>query len=298
MCLIITQPAGLTLSRSDLLDIFARNGDGFGIMRAHRGTLHTWRMVGDAADMLDLYHAHAAGRACVLHWRMATHGEINVDNAHPFTLTRDVAVVHNGMLDIGTPTQGKSDTWHMAQHVLAPIARDNPNALFNADMVHALGGMIGRNNKLVFQHADGRVAIVNRSAGVDYRGCWYSNTYAWDAPASVRPVAVARYGREWWETTSSPSSASSACTSSACAVLDSDSDALYMAEAVRAELLEVYETRGEVGVLEWIERYPTHAVELLCEGYRVESAEAAEYVRNTPASVAEWLADLVHAEAI
>jgi hypothetical protein len=314
MCLIITQRKGLTLSRTHLLDIFARNGDGFGIMRADRGALHTWRIVGSADDMLALYYAHAAGRECVLHWRMATHGATNAANAHPFPLTRDIAVVHNGVLDIGTPTRGMSDTWHMAQHVLAPIARDNADALFTGDMVNVLGGMIGTSNKLVFLHADGRLAVVNRASGVEHNGCWYSNTYAWDAPASLRPkYTTHRYTSptwddvEDWRTLPTGATANSTSTCTPCTLdvpelqLDDDAerralDALQ--SAIRDDLHGAYDTHGELGVLEWVREYPRHAVEALCEGYQIDPEDAERHVQDSPASVAEWLGDLLHADAL
>ena len=308
MCLIITQPNGMTLSRAHLLDIYARNGDGFGIMRAVGGVLHTWRTVGDASDMLALYYAHAAGRECVLHWRMATHGAVDVDNAHPFTLTRDVAFVHNGVLDVGTPTRGKSDTWHMARHVLAPMARDNADALFAADTVHALGGLIGSSNKFVFMHADGRVAIVNRASGVEYRNCWYSNTYAWSAPSDLRAKhSGTRYGYGW-HTSSTSSTPATSSTSSECtpctpdaaeygALDDVDWDELGR-DAVRAELVEEFDARDELGVLGWVMQYPEHAADALCEAYDVTHADAAHHVEHTPANVAEWLCELLRAGAL
>jgi hypothetical protein len=301
MCLIITQPNGTTLSRAHLLDIHARNSDGFGIMRAVGGVLHTWRTVGDASDMLALYYAHAAGRACVLHWRMATHGEVDLDNAHPFTLTPDIAFVHNGVLDVGTPTRGKSDTWHMARHVLAPIARDNPDALFTGGMSTVLGGMIGTSNKFVIAHADGRIAVINRASGVEHRGCWYSNVYAWDAPASLRPKHTPRYGT-WYEDYSTPvQTTCTPCTPDTpdtLDTLDTTADDEFVREAIRAELHEEYDTRGELGVMGWVMQYPTHAVDALCDGYNVTADDAQRHVKNNPANVAEWLTDLLRAYAL
>lgn len=313
MCLIITQPAGLTLSHAHIRDIAARNGDGFGIMRAHRGALHVWRTVGDVADIIELYTQHAAGRACVLHWRMATHGAVSLDNAHPFKLTRDIAVVHNGMLDVGTPTRGLSDTWHMAHHVLAPIARDNPDALFSGEMNAVLAGLIGSGNKLVFQHADGRTAIVNRAAGVEHRGAWYSNTYAWDAPAHLRPSrAVTRwsgYGSDTWfdepepsarasSATASSACASSACTSSALDVVDIEeltADGEPVAGLLRGvaldALADAFEDEGQQGIVRWLDQYPGTAAELLAEAYAITTDDAAHYCRTTPLDVAGWLED-------
>jgi len=308
MCLIITQPAGLTLSRAHLRDVAARNGDGFGIMRAHKGALHVWRTVGDIDEIIQLYTQHAAGRACVLHWRMATHGAVSLDNAHPFRLTPDIAVVHNGMLDVGTPTRGLSDTWHLAHHVLAPIARDNPNALFSGDMNAVLAGLIGSGNKLVFQHADGRTAVVNRAAGVEHRGAWYSNTYAWDAPSHLRPArAVTRWGHGYeddalWYTpassaTSSSATTSSATTSSACAAACDEltADGEPVAGLLRGVALDAlgdaFEDDGQPGIVRWIGDYPHTAAELLADAYAITTDDAVHYCRSTPLDVAGWLED-------
>lgn len=290
MCLIITQPAGHTLSRAHLLDIFSRNGDGFGIMRADGGKLRTWRIVTTNADeMLALYYAHAAGRACVLHWRMATHGAIDTDNAHPFRLTRDIAVVHNGMMDCGTPTAGKSDTWHMARHVLAPMARDNPNALFSADVAHVLGGLIGTNNKLVFLHADGRVAVVNEASGVHHAGRWYSNTYAWDAPASLRAHTPRRsswlFDDDAWGDAPAPTPS---CGTPGAWHVDEEP-----AELLRQCALDDLEERIARGdrddVAQWCDDYPDAACDVLCATYDVTRDDARLYLHTARASVADWL---------
>lgn len=309
MCLIIVQPAGHTLPRARLVEIFARNDDGFGIMRAVGGVLHTWRTVGDVNEMLALYYAHAAGRACVLHWRMATHGNVDVHNAHPFTLTRDVAFVHNGVLDIGTPTRGMSDTWHFAKHVLAPMARDNADALFTSDVRHVLEGIIGTSNKLVIAHADGRVAIVNHAAGVEHQGCWYSNTYAWDAPAHLRSTrTTARSYSSYlhdveWESPATVHGPARVPAQPAPGlelepdmpgglVCDGEDAAELMRDCVRMELLELVERDGENGALEWVRSYPHAAAELLCDFYAVTAEDAAYHVHAEPHAVASWVHEI------
>lgn len=305
MCLIIVQPQGHTIPRARLTEIFTRNNDGFGIMRAVGGVLHTWRTVGDVNEMLALYYANAAGRACVLHWRMATHGNVDVSNAHPFTLTRNVAFVHNGVLDIGTPTRGMSDTWHMATHVLAPIARDNENALFTGDMQHVLEGIIGTSNKLVFAHADGRVAIVNRAAGVEHQGCWYSNTYAWDAPAHLRTARTARsytsylHDVDWGTpaTVHGPAHVPTQHTTLNSDVppgltCDGEDAEELLRQCVRMELVELVERNGEAGALEWVRDYPNAAAELLCDHYTITQEDAAYHVHSDAAAVASWVCEL------
>lgn len=281
MCLIVNQPRGHTLSRSHLLDIAARNGDGFGIMLAHRGRLHTWRVVGDTRDMLELYAEHAAGRACVLHWRQATHGAVNVENAHPFHLTPEIAVVHNGMLDIATPTRGMSDTWHLCTHVLAPIARDDASALFRDDMAEMLGGMIGSGNKLAILRNDGALSIVNESSGVMHAGRWYSNTYAWSAPAHLAPrsrtwYGGGHYGRTWYDTPRAPVPAPAPTAN----------------DAVTAALVEQVQRQGESGALAWCEQHPHRAAAILAEWHDFTFEEARAMVADMPEAAAAALVDI------
>jgi hypothetical protein len=284
MCLIIHQPKGHTLSHAMLRDIFARNDDGFGVMRAHKGALHTHRSVPATADaMIALYQQHAAGRECVLHWRVATHGAVDASNAHPFHLTRDIAVMHNGIVDCGTPTRGMSDTWHMAHHVLAPMARDNADALFTHDVCAVMEPLV-RGSKLAFMHADGRVMIWNRSAGVEHGGLWFSNTYGWAAPAHLHTHAP----RAWHD--------------AKCAGLSLDADDAYDVpdfaewgeadDAAYRALATACDTQAELGALRWAESHPVEACTLLSEWTGLSTHEAREVLDTEPLTAADWLYEM------
>lgn len=194
MCLILDQRAGYRLPRRQLRTIIHRNADGFGAMWGDGRRLHLVRMVGSPEELADAYAPHA-GKRRVLHWRLGTHGDNGAGNAHPFPLTDAVAVMHNGILSCGTPEAGRSDTAHLADYILRPIAERDPDRLFCPAFAQVLAGLIGSGNKLAFAHADGRVALIGRSRGVDYAGCWWSNTYAWDAPDRLTD-AVIGYSRQ------------------------------------------------------------------------------------------------------
>jgi hypothetical protein len=183
MCLLISQPKGITFSRREIEDFVSYNPDGFGLAYGDGRTLHLVRMVGTVSDIWDTYRTLAAGKRCVLHFRMTTHGATNADNAHPYPVTDDIVVAHNGVLSCGNPVDPcRSDTWHFIEYFLAPIARANPDILFTPAWGEMCGKLIGAGNKLAIAHRDGRIAIVNASAGVTHKGAWLSNTYAWSAP--------------------------------------------------------------------------------------------------------------------
>lgn len=291
MCLIIVHPAGHTLSRAEFADIYERNADGFGIMTAHAGTLHTYRTVGTLEDARALYDRHAAGRASVLHWRYATHGTVTLDNAHPFTLTRDVAFVHNGMLSVGTPDAESSDTAHMARLVLAPIARDNPASLFTDEMRAVLSPLVGKGNKLVVMDRTGAVSIFNRAQGVDHRGRWYSNTYAWSAPAALLHRATRYYTpQRWGNYTAAPSVASGAIVEPREWLDTGPLDVLdTLGIAVDAD--------GEAGALRWALANPMDAADLVADWYTTDSETVLDLLDTDPAAIAERLAQISTAAA-
>ena len=307
MCLIIHQPKGHTLSRAHLLDIGRRNGDGFGIMRADKGVLHTFRDVLSDDDMIAAYGEYAAGRECILHWRQATHGEINQANAHPFHLgDSPIAMVHNGMLDVGCPIADMSDTWHFAEYVLGPVAKANPNLLFDPTWQAVNAGAIGTGNKVAILHADGRLAILNRSAGVEHQGRWYSNTYAWSAPLALQPVAksyvTSAYrwagldaGKAAPVKYSWDDDADDYGTEPALAGTMYDDDEYILFSRAVEELADAVQRDGDSGALRWAEDNWSTAMHIMCSYYEMNAADCDEMLKERPATLAEWLAEIATA---
>ena len=123
MCVIIVKPAGKRIP-ADLLEATASlNRDGWGLMGLRdNGELVVKRQPrvrpGDIARALTgLDDATVA-----LHLRLRTAGSTTEADVHPFKVTDDLYLMHNGTLDIQRREPGRSDTWHLVNDVLQPLA--------------------------------------------------------------------------------------------------------------------------------------------------------------------------------
>jgi hypothetical protein len=190
MCLIIHKPASLELHESWLRDFYVRNKDGYGFMYSEGGRLYVHKSLGDVERFVTAFKARM-GKELLVHLRMRTHGDIDLDNCHPYEVLTPalggvlgaVWMMHNGVLSSGNQADTKkSDTWHYIQNVMVPLLRRDPELLLEPAFQKLVKGDIGHSNKFTFMTSRGDVVIINREAGSDYNGAWMSNTYAWNAP--------------------------------------------------------------------------------------------------------------------
>ena len=181
MCLLVNQPKTTNFTDEFLKDVYSKNSDGLGVMYAEDGKLHVYKCLpANAQDFVDFYRKHAEGRDCVWHARMQTHGDIDMDNCHPYQVTEDICLAHNGILSTGNSwDKKKSDTWHFIRNVLKPALTHNPDLILDPAYQSFLGDMIGRSTKFGLVRADGKIVIINEQSGVNFVGAWLSNTYAW-----------------------------------------------------------------------------------------------------------------------
>lgn len=194
MCLLVTQNStSPVLSNDWLIDFHSSNSDGVGVMYANDGELIIQKILPKSAqDFIEFYHSNIKGKNCAFHLRMKTHGDIDLENCHPYEVLNmadhgiELWLMHNGILSTGNKADtSKSDTWHYIRDFLRPMLIENPEFAFHPSFSDIVGKHIGSSNKFVLMDNEGRIATINQEAGVYWAGLWLSNTYAWSASKSA-----------------------------------------------------------------------------------------------------------------
>jgi hypothetical protein len=191
MCLAIYKPADTAPDWDAYDNGHWHNDDSWGFASVVDGKIVRRRGVGTFAEFRAAFEPFA-NRQSIIHFRYATHGETSKDNAHPFMVSKGVAMIHNGVLDINCNLNKRfSDTWHYVQLVLKPMIDIDPDFFHRQHVCYAMGMAI-KGNKMCFLRDDGKHAIWNEEDGVvTPDGHWYSNnsfqrSYRWGLGNSHR----------------------------------------------------------------------------------------------------------------
>lgn len=201
MCLLVTQSANTVFDDDFLKGVYNLNSDGIGVMFAENDSLNIMRCIPvTEQDFIDFFRTNIQGRNCAWHARMRTHGDIDLDNCHPYQVISaeegyPLYLAHNGILSMGNAADtSKSDTWHYIQDYLRPTLLKNPEFFMTEAFRKIISAHIGSNNKFVLMDAYGNVVTINKTSGVTHNGAWLSNTYAWDTTGTVHEVRSYKSG--------------------------------------------------------------------------------------------------------
>jgi len=300
MCLLVEQPEDVVFTDAFLTDVYSKNRDGLGIMYAENGKVVVKKSIpATAAEFIEFYRQYAEGRRCIWHARMQTHGDIDLTNCHPYFVTDELWMAHNGVLSAGNdndPT--KSDTWHFIRNIIQPAIEGNKYLVHDPEWQSFIGDLIGTSNKFGFMTSDGATVIINRSAGVVFNGAWLSNTYAWTpskfgfhVPGSKSYGNYGNYGKYahgnyWqeydWDSGYSVKESSAAKDTTVKPV---------SSESVRSIVRSAHNCYVRDTLEQWVADAPWKAAALLAYCYEDEK-EAEELVADDPAKAVEWIRDL------
>lgn len=322
MCLLTQQTTTTKFTDEFLADVFTKNSDGLGVMYAEDGKLHVYKCLpATAQDFIDFYRKHADGRNCVWHARMQTHGDIDLENCHPYMVTEDVWLAHNGILSTGNNAdKTKSDTWHFIRNFIRPALQGNPSLLLDKDWQAFIGEMIGKSNKFAMVRADGQVVVINAAAGVNYENAWLSNTYAWSYHKFTGGSGYTNmysnypgsrssryYGHLYDEDYADYYDAFKTGTTTEIKgtyVKGKDNTKYPPAELTAAQVspyvraaYNQWTRRGVAGVEQWVFDAPHKAAALLSYWYD-DVDDVAEMVEDFPETAAEWISDLFQSDSI
>jgi len=175
MCIAILNPNDVTLEKSILKTCWDNNKDGAGLLYLKDKKLTAHKEMKNFDKFYNHYLSvrkdHAESQV-VIHFRIGTHGRINLENCHPFITNDKWGFVHNGMISSIGRDKDKSDTNLFNELVLKKLPVD---WIHNDAIYELVSGYIG-GSKLLFLNTDNDAYIINEEAGVWDMGCWFSNT--------------------------------------------------------------------------------------------------------------------------
>jgi hypothetical protein len=171
MCLIAVKKCGANLPKDEhLLEAEIRNKDGIGVAFWKPGTSEVV-IKKDFKDSLELIvwlkcNIHQED-ACIIHFRFATHGLIDMGNRHPFPITKNTellrktslvcqsAMAHNGTID-GYEHKKFSDTQKFVLDILSD--ETVKNNLENDAVRKLLSGFLGGDRMSILKN-DGTIYL-------------------------------------------------------------------------------------------------------------------------------------------
>lgn len=173
MCVIVAQPEGARLQKSAARNCYLNNPDGAGfafvkdgevyISKGFKSFPHFWREYKRRSKDLS--------SPFLLHFRIATVGDVNIENTHPFPSTLGSAFAHNGtMHSFKEVFEGYSDSRNVAE-LLRQLKMDITT--YSGRVM--LKSILGSTNKGVFLLPNKQFVILNAAEGEVNNGIWYSN---------------------------------------------------------------------------------------------------------------------------
>lgn len=176
MCLAIYKPAATKPDWTAYQNGHSSNPHSWGFAALHNGHLLVVHGLGDYEEFRSAFEPYSECQA-IIHFRWATHGNTDLLNCHPFMVSNDLAMIHNGIIDIEcNVNKAMSDTWHFNELVLKPMHGRDPDFFLHGDMRYTQQ-QAHSGSKFCFLRADGMHGIWNEKAGTwASDGHWYSNT--------------------------------------------------------------------------------------------------------------------------
>ena len=194
MCLIINREENQEITEEFIRDVAQRNSDGWGFMYNH--PVNDKVIVKRGLKLEEFFEQFQPVQErdipCVIHFRMKTHGAVNLENCHPFEVTKGVYFMHNGTIDVDIPKKdsGKlSDTNVFVRDILKPMLlslKDRVSSIRNPWFEHFMQAQASAHrSRYVLMDIEGAQFYGDWTKTT--KGVWCSNTYAYtvDNPTKI-----------------------------------------------------------------------------------------------------------------
>lgn len=167
MCCILYIPSGVkTPPITTLKAIHRANPHGIGFVDADGNNLKTL----DLSCFLQAVKQRHTEAACIIHFRLATHGSISEKNCHPFyDKAHDIWFAHNGVLPIRS-THDRTDSEIFFREGFIPALEDS-NGYDDPELWRRVEERRG-SSRFIFMHG---YDIKTLGIWHNHRGVYYSN---------------------------------------------------------------------------------------------------------------------------
>jgi predicted glutamine amidotransferase len=174
MCIAILNN-GNVISEEHFKNSLKANPDGFGMAYIEKGKIKVFRSLSDNfkslyGRYLKVYNSNEY--PIMLHFRISTSGGVNLENCHPFYISKNVVFCHNGIINNwGTKTM--SDTRHFNRDILSNFS--DKDLIHNKSLTELISGYIDF-SKFIILDNNGDFNIINEDLGHwDNDNNWFSN---------------------------------------------------------------------------------------------------------------------------
>lgn len=171
MCIAIFKPKNIIIEKDILKTCSENNPDGIGFAYIKDNKIIINKYM-DFDDFYSDYSKVEITSPMLIHFRIATHGKVSVQNCHPFRLNSRMALVHNGIISGYGDRETKSDTLDFIEKVIGNISY---KMWKNPSFRELVGNAIGY-SKFCILDVSGNHYIINEQKGVWVDGVWFSNT--------------------------------------------------------------------------------------------------------------------------
>lgn len=186
MCIAILNTAG-TLPLKTFKQCWKSNPDGAGFCYYDGKKINIHKEMKSYKILHEKYSEIRAKFPTIdiaIHFRIATHGRINMTNCHPFKINERAGFIHNGMINGLESSADFSDTYLFNETILKKLPA---NFINNTAILTLLGEFIGYSKLVII--SGGNSVIVNEELGHWNGENWYSNS-SYQQPK--QPAAAAK----------------------------------------------------------------------------------------------------------